>query len=230
MRIGDSEFQDLVAQRLKEWQVRQHLTEAEPAPAAAVAPMRVVTVSREMGSGGSEIAQVIACELGWDLWDRQIVDEIARSAHVRTEVVESLDEHTRSEVLSILRELLGDRLQEAGYRYHLAQVVLTIARHGNAVIVGRGANYLLPQAFNLRVVAPMAARAARVAHREGISRDDAEHRCHASDRERADFVRTLYGRDINNALDYDVVANTGHLQSADAAAMLAVGLRLRFGL
>ena len=102
MRISNGNFEDLVGQRMREWQVRQGLPEVRAVRTGQ--PMPVVTLSRELGSGGNEVAQALCNHLGWDLWDRELVEEIARSANVRTDVVRSLDEHTRSEILAILRE------------------------------------------------------------------------------------------------------------------------------
>ncbi len=227
MRISNGNFEDLVGQRMREWQVRQGLPEVRAVRTGQ--PMPVVTLSRELGSGGNEVAQALCNHLGWDLWDRELVEEIARSANVRTDVVRSLDEHTRSEILAILRELLGDRLQEQGYRRHLGEVILAVASHGNAVIIGRGANYLLPSALNVRIVAPLKDRVARLSAREGISVEEAERRCLASDRERADFVHNLFGRDINTPTDYDLVINTGVFRPADAVRLICTALHVRFG-
>ncbi|MBI3946080.1 MAG: cytidylate kinase family protein [Armatimonadetes bacterium] len=224
MRLGNGAFADLVTQRIREWEVRQHVRGAESAGPAQRAS--VVTISRQLGSGGSEVAEAVAAALRWDVWDRQLVEDVARSARVRTRAVESLDERTRSQVQAIGMELLGERFEEIGYRRHLVQVILTIAEHGSAVIVGRGANFVLPKAFNVRVVAPPAARAARLAAREGVSERDALRRCADSDRERAEFTRSLFGREIDDPLAYDLMVNTNQLQPAGAVELILAGVRI----
>lgn len=226
-RLGQGSFDDLVAQRVSEWQMRSRM--GEERPASSQGPCPVITLSREVGSGGGEIAEILASELRWDLWDRRLVDEIARTAHVRASVVQSLDEHTMSEISLIAHELMGARLLDTGYRRHLAEIILTIARHGKAVIVGRGANYLLPRALNVRVIAPLDQRAERLARREQIPVAEARKRCVACDRERADFVRHLFHRDINDPQCYDVVINTGNLNVVRVAHIIVAGVRERFG-
>jgi len=211
---------------MREWQLRQSSPAArEPAPSG---PIPVITLSRELGSGGNEVAQLLQEQLDWHLWDRQLVEEIARSAQVRTSVVESLDERRRSEILDILHELLGDRLGPVGYRRHLAQIILTVALHGSAIIVGRGANWLLPNALNVRIVAPLAQRVARVAAREAISEEEARRRYLESDRERAESVRALFGRSIDDLMGYDLVINTSCVAPAGAAAIIIAAVKEHF--
>jgi len=227
MRIGGRDFEDLVARRIYEWQLSQrqtaHLPEPEPDGVT-----RVVTLSRELGSGGNEIARILQQETEWAVWDRELVEEIGRSAHVRTKVVDSVDERTRSEIQEVIGELAGEHLGQLGYRRHLLQVILTIARHGRAVIVGRGANYLLPEALNVRIIAPMHQRVARVAEREGISQDEARQRCQKSDRERAQSVRMLFGKEIADPAGYDLVISTGEMGTRGAVDVIVAAMRYRF--
>lgn len=227
MRIGDGHFEDIVERRITEWQMRaKNIGEIRVPATTRITP--VITLSRQLGSGGSEIAAILHERLGWDVWDRKLVEEIARSARVRAEVVESVDEHTRSEIQAIMRELLGERLGEIGYRRHLVQIFLTVAQHGNAIIIGRGANWLLRDALNIRVVATLARRTHHVAQREAITPGEARQRCIDSDHERAQFIRTLFDRGIDDPTGYDLTINTDHLQPKGAAAVILSGLQERF--
>lgn len=228
MRIDDAGFDDLVTRRVGEWQLSQQ-RRGELPRTAEEALQRVITLSRELGSGGNETAQHLHEQTGWEVWDRQIVEEIARSAQVRTRMVETVDERAYSEIITIVDGLLGEAMEQAGYRRHLMEVILTIARHGEAVIVGRGTNWLLPDAVNVRVVAPMAERVERVSRREGIPREDAERLCRKSDRERSDFIRALHGREIDDPTGYDLIINTGYLHPKGAAAVILTAMRERFG-
>ena len=144
-------------------------------------------------------------------------------------MVESVDERAYSEIVAMVDELLGERMEQAGYRRHLAEVVLTIARLGDAIIIGRGTNWLLPDALNVRIIAPMKQRVERVALREGISESEAERLCRRSDRERAEFVRALFDKAIDDLTGYDLVINTQHLDPAAAAAVILTAVPERFG-
>ncbi|HHX41855.1 MAG TPA: cytidylate kinase-like family protein [Armatimonadetes bacterium] len=228
MRIVGEEFDDLVARRIQEWQLTQRRRGEMPA-STQEAMRRVVTLSRELGSGGSDTARHLHEATGWEIWDRRIVEEIARSAQVRMRMVESVDERAYSEIVAMVDELLGERMEQAGYRRHLAEVVLTIARLGDAIIIGRGTNWLLPDALNVRIIAPMKQRVERVALREGISESEAERLCRRSDRERAEFVRALFDKAIDDLTGYDLVINTQHLDPAAAAAVILTAVPERFG-
>ena len=228
MRIVGEEFDDLVARRIQEWQLTQRRRGEMPAtPQEAM--RRVITLSRVLGSGGSETAQHLHEATGWEIWDRRIVEEIARSAQVRMRMVESVDERAHSEIIAMVDQLLGERMEQAGYRRHLAEVVLTIARLGDAIIIGRGTNWLLPDALNVRIVAPMKQRVERIARREGISKSEAERLCRRSDRERAEFVRALFDKAIDDLTGYDLVINTQHLEPQAAAAVILAAVPQRFG-
>ncbi|MDH7568625.1 MAG: cytidylate kinase-like family protein [Armatimonadota bacterium] len=226
MGIDPAHFEDIVAHRVRDWEIRQRTPQTAPEPAADM--MKAITISRELGAGGNEVAEAVASTLGWDVWDRQLVEEIASKANVRREVVESVDEKTRGQIEAWVQELLGQTFGEQTYRRHLAEVVFTIARHGQAVIVGRGCNFILRKALNVRVIAPLPERVRRLAQREGISEAEAERRCQESDRKRREFVYNTFSREIADCYAYDLVLNTAQLPPADAAAAVVAAARARF--
>ena len=142
--------------------------------------MRAVTISREYGSGGGEIAAWLARQLGWRLVDHQVVAETARELGTNEVVVGAHDE---------AREGLLDRLMQWPYPTSRAQReeifdtfcrdVRSAADSGHAVIVGRGGQMLLadwPDVLHVRVVAPLEQRITYVAVREGCDRDAAAKR------------------------------------------------------
>lgn len=173
----------------------------------AAPPGPTIVISRQLGSGGKLVAERVAERLGFDLWDKNLVDAIASDAFVTRRLVESFDEKTVSEIDLLARTFAGQ--PEAGgflYRRHLAHTLLAIAKAGNAVIVGRGANFILTDALSVRVIATDQYRESKLMEFEGLSRDDARRCIHDSDRERAAFIRQVYDRNVADPLDYDVVA------------------------
>jgi hypothetical protein len=109
----------------------------------------LVTVSREPGSGGKLIAQGIAERLDFDLFHQEVIHEMAQSAKVSTRVVESLDEKGLSMLEDWISAVVHRRhLWPDEYLQHLLKVVSTIGEHGRAVLVGRGANFILPKRGN----------------------------------------------------------------------------------
>src|SRR5262245_21530178 len=127
--------------------------------------MNVITVSREYGAGGGEVARRLAEDLGWELLDRELLHQAAAIEHVPDAELERLDEKALS---------LIDRLRfhppHQRYLHGLTEAVRQAAKRGKVVLVGRGARQLLgdaPDACHLRLVAPRDGRVQRMAQREG---------------------------------------------------------------
>src|ERR1035438_91205 len=115
-------------------------------------------ISREKGAGGNTIARLAGERLGWQVFNNEIVDEIAKKAHVRRQLIESLDERNRETIQDKVRELLNpQQIGTSGYLGFLRQVVFTLGHQGDVVIVGHGARFILPKQFGLcvRMVAPI---------------------------------------------------------------------------
>ncbi|NWG11976.1 MAG: cytidylate kinase family protein, partial [Acidobacteria bacterium] len=130
------------------------------AEGARSARYRFLTISRQIGSLGGAIVQELAGNLCWQVYDREIVDSIARSAHVRQRLVEQLDEKAQNLVHETVRRFL--RMAEGGsfgleeYHEGLLRTLAGLAGQGSAILVGRGANFALygeKGGLHVRVVA-----------------------------------------------------------------------------
>jgi len=192
----------------------------------------VLTVSRLHGAGGGEVAKRVAEELGLDFFDREIIQQIAESAHLSERVVSSLDEKDR-EVLTDWLAALSSReyLSPVEYRYHLSRVVGALAHHGGAVILGRGAHLILGEGEALRVlvVAPLEARVRTVMEREGLSERDTRSRIASVEADRKAFLMKHFHVDFPDPTNFDLVVNTAVLGVGGAcAAVRAAAERLRF--
>jgi cytidylate kinase len=190
----------------------------------------LVTVSRQLGSGGGEIAHRLAQELGVDYYDREIIRRIAESAHLDDRVVSEQDEHDHQELTDWLAAFSGDsHMSASAYRQHLTRVVEAIGRRGGAVILGRAAHLILKpgEALRLLVVAPLEKRVLRVMARESLSRAEAERRVVGVDAERAAFLRKHFHCAADDPADFDVVVNTGTLEVEGAVAAVRALLPVR---
>ncbi|MEN6372514.1 MAG: cytidylate kinase-like family protein [Armatimonadota bacterium] len=194
-------------------------------------PGPVITISRQLGSGGRLVAGRLAERLGWSLWDKDLVDAIAKNADVSHRIVADFDEKTISEIDILARTIAGEK--EIGrfyYGHHLARVILAVARHGNAIILGRGANFLLTGALNVRIVASEELRIQSLMKYGEMSREEALDRIHESDRERAEFIRRLYNKDIEDTLAYDLVITLDELGIEGVAEIILVALQVKNGI
>lgn len=176
----------------------------------------IIAITREPGCGGEAIAQRLAKELGLVLHDCEIVEEIARNAHVSEQVVATLDTKIRPELDDWLAGFMGGLgLTSSHYMQCLRKVLFTIATHGNAVIVGRGANFLLPpgkKTLGLSLVAPLEARVKNIMQALSLSREDALKHIHRTERDQRLWVKKYGHADINDATHYHMVINTSLIE------------------
>jgi cytidylate kinase len=166
-----------------------------------------LTIEREYGSGGTEIASEIAEHLGWKLWDQLLTTEIAHrlecpKMHVE-EHEESIDTLTHRLFKAFLRgsfegSLNAPRLKLAdteNIRKVTEQIVRSAAKDGNCVIVGRGSAYYLrglPNVFHAFVYAPFENKVRRIQQR-GKSEQEAIHLTETVDHDRAAFIKEQFG-------------------------------------
>lgn len=186
----------------------------------------VITISSEPGSGGRVIARGLAKRLSIDLFDRDIVKEIAESAHISGTVIESMEKERLSGVKDFISSLVNDRYLWPGvYLDHLMKVVAAIASHGNAIIVGRGANFLIPpeDRLSIRVISPLETRVKNVAKEFGVTREEAKRRVINRENRRSTFIRQSFNADVTDPRNYDLVVNTQKLDM-DASLGAVIGM------
>ena len=179
----------------------------------------VITVSKEPGAGGNFLAQKIAERLDLDLFNRDIIKEIAESAKISATVIETLEKERLSGVEDFISSLVNKHYLYPGlYLEHLMKVVCTIAEHGRAVIVGRGANFILPpgKRISVRMVAPLDVRVQNVARRFGVSADEAKRRVIRRESRRKAFIRQSFNADVSKPIHYDLTINTGNMSMVSA--------------
>ncbi|MFH2055932.1 MAG: cytidylate kinase family protein, partial [bacterium] len=99
------------------------------------------------------------------------------------------------------------------YIRHLADVINSVSMLGGVVVVGRGANFIVgrDRGFNIRVIAPAECRRANLSEYQGLGAADAAREVEVSDRERSEFIRRYFGKDIDDANHYDMVINTAQI-------------------
>lgn len=219
------------------WELKHGLEElARPGRCSeeGVAYGPCLLLSRECGSGGSEIARRVARRLRWHIFDREILEEIAKLAHAEARCDRSSEDEKTPEGWRDggEGELKPEDIGYEIYLRHLRQVVRTLAHQGNVVILGRGAQYLLPTACSLhvRVLAPMETRVRRVAQTTGLTPEEARCNIERFDADRAVFIQKSFQRDIYSALNYDLVINTGELSLEAAEEMVVVALGHKLGI
>ena len=216
-------IQRIIEEHVHRWQI-MHKEEVQEKEGVSI-----VTLSREPGSGGRIVATRLAEKLDIDIFHQEVINEIAKRADVSNKLVETLDERGLSTLEDWISSLVHERhLWPDRYMQHLMKVVGTIGKHGHAVIVGRGANFILPpeKRFSVRIVAPQAWRIKNVSRNFDISQEDAKRRVMRTESDRRAFIRKYFNADIADPTNYDLVINTVTLNVDDAAEVISTALRL----
>ena len=213
----------IIEERVQRWQIMQKEGKEEKEG------ISVITVSREPGSGGRIVATRLAEKLGIDIFHQEVINEMAKSADVSEKLVETLDERGLSTLEDWISSLVNERhLWPDRYMQHLMKVVGTIGKHGRSVVVGRGANFILPpeKRFSVRIVGPQAWRINNVAKEFDISPEDAKRRVMRTESDRRAFIRKYFNADIADPTNYDLVVNTATLTVDDAVKVISSALGL----
>jgi hypothetical protein len=210
----------------------RRLSESESTQ-AGVAEGPWIALSRELGSGGGALARLVGKALGWRVYDREILSAVAAETHRDTLLVERFDEKGVGDFSEYLAPLiLPDDPGQARVLVELRHVIARIGREGNAVLVGRGANFVLHPSGGLRVraVGTPAERAEAIARTEGIAVHAARRRVTESDAAQRAFVRQAFQREIYDAARYDIVLSPLALGLPAAAAAVLAAARTKLGL
>ena len=203
---------------------------------APQSPRRVITISRQLGSGGMSIAALLKKWLGWPVWDKEILDVLAHQSHLgyQKKMFETIDEKVQDEIESMVAFMFGHRDKNA-YLYLLPKAIFLIAQN-DAIIVGRGAHLFLPESLKVRIKASFATRVENVARSEGITQKEAQGKIKAVDQEREAFIKEVCRRlgkpyaESKNQQHYDLEINTDILGIAGAAVLILIAAAHKFGL
>jgi cytidylate kinase len=189
-----------------------------------------VAISREAGARGGSIARKVGELLGWQVFDQETLDYLLQNDTACEQLLSDLPN-----AAVVWANLHFARLQReqkwtadtdtAG----MIRLLLAVAARGDAVIVGRGAGYLLPPETTLhaRVVAPVEARIAYFAQWLRLNREEAAAEVRARDDRRTKFLARILGRNPADATGYDVVVNAGRLGIEAAAQFIGWAVRTK---
>jgi len=199
--------------------------------------VNIITIEREYGCGGGDIAQHVASRLNWKLWDQQLTEEIARLANCPKAVVEEREEKNDPLYYRLFKSFLRGSYEGSinAPKLNLVdsetilkttkRVVEHVAEKGNCVIVGRGSQQFLKKrqdTIRVFLYAPREDKVRRLLSR-GKSEKDAEELVDSVDRERADFIQKYFSADWPDRPIYHAMLNTaiGDECTADMILSLA---------
>lgn len=197
--------------------------------------IRLITVSREFGAGGSDLARELGARFKWPVLDHDIVHRVAERLRLNDGTVEPFDEHPPSLLARIATVLIVPL--PGMYSYPTASEVPThdaiadatrrviedAAKSLPLIVVGHGAQCIFEDrtdTLSVRLVAPLNARLARVAARQKISNRMAAELVGRADEDRQAYMQRYFHRDWRSELLYDLQINTGTIGISEAATMV----------
>jgi cytidylate kinase len=187
-----------------------------------------LTVSREHGAGGSEIARRVGELLGWDVLDGELLDCMAEQYGTPRSLLEFVDETQLGWMTSLFNSWAGkQRLTQEAYVHRISQLMLLAAHHGNVIVVGRGGRFILPRdrGLSIRILAPLEFRAEQVMLQRGISMSDARTLIKKVDKERQAFKAKYFHHNAADPHEYDLVINVEKLDQENTAKLVASAVR-----
>jgi cytidylate kinase len=195
----------------------------------------VITISRQLGSGGSYIGKRVAQRFGYAYIDRQILQQAAKELGVEEAVIEARDERLQSFWEHLLTAFaLGPpgatytppprMISDAELIETERRLICELATRGPSVVLGHGAFYLLRgkvRLVNVFAHAPLEFRVERVMSiYRAKSRGEAVRMIESSDQERRRYIRTFTGLDWFDARNYHLTIDTGVVDFATAEELI----------
>lgn len=187
--------------------------------------MSAITISRQMGSQGNEIAWQVALQLGWRWVNRELINRSALAAKVPQVALAEIDELS----------LFGLRPSAKEWRAYQGQVerlIRDMADEGGVVIVGRGGQVVLrdrPDVLHVRVIAPFETRVSWLQQKEKISVEAAQARLRESLKARAQYLQRSYDVQVDDPALYHLVINTGLVSVSQATDLVVQAFQILTG-
>ena len=198
----------IIDEQIKRWE----LGKIQTPPLVQTA--NVITISRESGSRGKQVAEKLADQTGFDLFHYEILEAMIETSKSSKVLLETLDERGMNIVDDIVSAVVHEHhLWPDEYSKLLLRILNTIGKHGNAIILGRGGNCALKK-FNtlkIRIVAPDTMRREYIQKSQNLSMDDAQKIMISTDANRIAFVKRYFNSDASDPANYDLILNTGTL-------------------
>ena len=176
------------------------------------------------------MAKDVAQQLGFPVYDRQVIEMISQKAQIDATVVEEMEHQDRSYLQSLFDDVVhAEALEPASYCRRLHEVVGLLAAQGSSVILGRGANMILGAKRSLRerCVAPPELGVARISEHLGVDPHKTMRIAAEEDERRVRWVRSTVGGDIRDPTRYDLVLNTAFLNPAQCPAAVVGAYKAR---
>ncbi|MBL8016724.1 MAG: cytidylate kinase-like family protein [Ignavibacteria bacterium] len=192
-----------------------------------------LTISREAGCGETEITASILDELTriqepeecpWTLYDKELAKKVVEDYNI-SGIQSLLPEKKFSEIQTMFEELFGLHPTKREMAHNISKSILRLADMGNAIVVGRGAFYItrhFSNALHVRLIGSLPKRVKHMVNEYSMSLRRAEDYIIKEDHERKEYVKKLFGVDLNDPHHYDMVINTDKLNVREITELVCM--------
>jgi cytidylate kinase len=189
-----------------------------------------IAISREAGARGGSLGRRVARLLGWDVYDQELLDYMARDPGCREDVLKKLSPEASAWVENRVQELVrGQELSQNPSILDLTRLLLALGARGQVVLIGRGAGFVLPRetTLHVRVAAPLADRVAYLAQWLRLSTEEAAEQARVRDSRRQEFLSMHFHHGPEEAHLYDLVLNSKTLGEELCAELVLLAARAK---
>lgn len=208
-----------------------------PRKAADTTPRSFITLSRQAGAGGMDVAHRVAGLLNenprddspcpWTVFDRDLVRHVLKDHPLHEEAVRAIEEERSPEVAKSMMEFFGLKRATSGLVAKTSRATLQLASLGCSILVGHAAcivTHGLSHGFHVRMIASKEKRIAHITTYDGLSKNEALSKLQKEDRARHSFARKYFDRDITDPLLYSVTINVDQLDPEETARVIVESL------
>ncbi len=197
-----------------------------------------VTISREYGAGGYEVAEKLVTMINeeyspeplWAAYDKDLLDKLSDDMGLSKPLSDTLTHDARTKITEFFQTFFSKFPPQVAVFQRLVENIKTLLLNGNVVIVGRAGRKIakdMPGGFHVRIVAPLKWRIDRVSRVFGISEKEAEHVIADKTKKRESFLREFVNFDNTDPHNYHIVINMEEITAEEAAKMIYDGMKIR---
>jgi cytidylate kinase len=224
---GGTSVAKLVEKQMRNWEIaRAQRLEVPEVRRKVVQPY--VALSRKLGSGGSEVAAALGQKLAWPVFDKEILQTMAGDDDLRRQIYQSMDERDLSWFEETVRSFMEGAFRKNDYLKNLSRTILSLARQGSSVFVGRAADRILPREPGLRIL--ITARDAycleQYARRRSVSKEAIREDWERILEERREFSRKYFHVEQDDPARFDLCINRERFTVDQAVEKILSAMRM----
>ena len=199
-----------------------------------------ITISRQTGAGSKPVCEKLIEIMdeysefegvNWAFFDRNLIEKVLEDHNLPKQISEFMHEGKYKHLNAVVNELLGLKPSEWTLIHKTTDTILQLARMGNVVIVGRGANIItskLKNTFHVRLIASLEKRIEHIKSLMDLSEEEALNYIKKEDENRKKYLKSYFNVDADDPLLYHMTVNTDLLTHKGAAYLIAEAVVLKF--